>query len=81
MSDVKHKVPLVSVVIPTYNRSPIIVETLRNVFLQTYSNFEVILVDDASTDDTEDVVKTSFTSHLEIKKIWKEVFPEIEERK
>lgn len=64
MSDVKHKVPLVSVVIPTYNRSPIIVETLRNVFLQTYSNFEVILVDDASTDDTEDVVKTSFTSHI-----------------
>ncbi len=45
--------PLVSVVIPTYNRGSIIGATLEDVFRQTYRNIEVILVDDASSDDTE----------------------------
>src|ERR1700733_14542426 len=44
--------PLVSVVIPTYNRAGIICETIDNLFEQTYRNFEVIVVDDGSTDDT-----------------------------
>ena len=45
--------PLVSVVIPTYNRASLICATLEDVFRQTYRNIEVILVDDASSDDTE----------------------------
>ena len=44
--------PLVSVVVTTYNHGQYIQETLRSVFAQTYSNFEVIVVDDGSTDDT-----------------------------
>lgn len=44
--------PLVSVIIPTYNRAEIICQTVDNVFQQTYSNFEIIIVDDGSTDDT-----------------------------
>jgi glycosyltransferase involved in cell wall biosynthesis len=44
--------PLVSVVIPTYNRAGVICETIDNVFKQTYSNFELIIVDDGSKDDT-----------------------------
>jgi glycosyltransferase involved in cell wall biosynthesis len=44
--------PLVSVVIPTYNRSDLLVETLQSVFAQTFRDFEVIVVDDGSTDDT-----------------------------
>ena len=48
--------PLVSVVIPTYNRGALIGETLESVFAQTYQRLEVIVVDDGSTDDTEAVV-------------------------
>lgn len=44
--------PLVSVVIPTYNRAGIISRTIDNVFQQTYRNLELIIVDDGSTDDT-----------------------------
>jgi glycosyltransferase involved in cell wall biosynthesis len=45
--------PLVSVIIPTYNRAEILCHTIDNVFQQTYSNFELIIVDDGSTDGTE----------------------------
>src|SRR5215472_17381180 len=45
--------PLVSVVIPTYNRAAMITRTIENIFAQTYSNIELIVVDDGSTDDTQ----------------------------
>ena len=48
--------PLVSVVIPTYNRGSLIGETLETVFAQTYPRLEVIIVDDGSTDGTEAAV-------------------------
>jgi glycosyltransferase involved in cell wall biosynthesis len=44
--------PLASVIIPTYNRAELICKTINNIFQQTYSNLELIIVDDGSTDDT-----------------------------
>ena len=46
------KKPLVSVIIPNYNHALFLEERLKSVFKQTYQNFEVILLDDCSIDDS-----------------------------
>lgn len=50
--------PLVSVIIPAYNGARTIRETLESVFAQTYSPFEVIVIDDCSKDETASIVAT-----------------------
>lgn len=49
---------LFSVVIPTYNRADLLREALDSVLAQEFKEFEVIVVDDGSTDDTESVVRS-----------------------
>lgn len=57
------KIPLVSVVIPCYNCAHFLAETLESVFCQTLQDFEIIAVDDGSTDDTATVIR-SFGSRV-----------------
>ncbi len=47
--------PLVSIVIPVYNGSRYLAEALDSALLQTYGNCEILVVNDGSTDDTEDM--------------------------
>ncbi|MBF2708232.1 glycosyltransferase family 2 protein [Flavobacterium soyangense] len=48
--------PLVSIIIPTYNRAHLISETLDSIVAQTYTNWECIIVDDDSTDNTVEII-------------------------
>ena len=49
--------PALSVVVPTYNRSHLVQRAVRSVLAQTFGEYELIVVDDASDDDTQDVVQ------------------------
>jgi glycosyltransferase involved in cell wall biosynthesis len=49
--------PLVSIIIPMYNSAHTISDTIHSVMAQTYDNYEIILVDDGSTDTTKEVIR------------------------
>lgn len=49
--------PYVSIIIPTYNRAELLKRAIKSVQNQTYKNWELIIVDDASSDATESIVK------------------------
>ena len=48
---------LFTIVIPTFNRADIISDAIQSVLVQTYPDFELIIIDDGSTDNTEEVVR------------------------
>lgn len=49
--------PFFSIIIPTYNRSNLISRAINSVLVQKFSNFEIIIVDDGSSDNTNEIVK------------------------
>lgn len=58
---------LVSIIIPVYNAEKFLERTLNSVLAQTYKGFEVILVDDRSTDESAQVIAKYTAKHPEIK--------------
>jgi len=56
-----------SIIIPTYNRANLIIETVDSVRAQTYPHFEVIIVDDGSTDKTGEIINEKYNKEEKIK--------------
>ena len=52
------KIPLVSVIIPMYNATKFIPQTLESLLYQTMQDFEVVVIDDCSTDNSVEVVES-----------------------
>lgn len=66
----ENKQPFFSIVIPTWNRADMIAKTLDSVLAQTFTDFEVIVVDDGSTDNTKEVVESFTDTRLQY--IWQQ---------
>ena len=62
-----HK-PLISVIVPSYNHAPFLEQRLKSIFDQSYSNLEVILLDDHSSDNSVDILK-NFALHHKVSKL------------
>jgi glycosyltransferase involved in cell wall biosynthesis len=65
----------VSIIIPTKNRCELLRETLASVVAQTYSEWEAIVIDDGSTDDTEQMVMTMAATERRVRFLRRERRP------
>ena len=63
------KFPLVSVIIPTFNHGKYLDKALNSVLNQTYTNFEIIVIDNNSDDNTDDIVKKFNDKRIQFIKI------------
>lgn len=70
MTRIQNNSPLVSVVMPVYNMAAFLLECIPSILEQDYEHFELIIVDDGSTDQTDDVVH-SFPDNR-IVYVWRE---------
>mgnify|MGYP001045965078 FL=1 len=64
--DIPGATPLVSAIITTRNRLPLLKRAIESVFAQTYANIELIVVDDASTDGTKEYCKNQNLHYISI---------------
>jgi len=63
ISSIEPSMPLVSVIVPTYNRGWAVAEAIESVLSQTVKNYELIVVDDGSIDNTSDILE-AFKEHI-----------------
>ena len=66
MPDIPQRPPLFSVVVPTLNRPKRIEACLRSLALQTHSSYEIIVIDDGSTDSTPERISAVASEFLEV---------------
>ena len=63
---------LVSIVVPTYNDAPYLKECLDDLLNQTYEDIEIIVVNDGSTDNTEEIIKEHYLKNEKVKYFYKD---------
>lgn len=54
------KTPLISVIIPLYNKEKVVLKTLQSIVQQSYNDFEVVIVNDGSTDQSVKIISDFF---------------------
>lgn len=64
--------PFFSVVIPVYNRSGLLQKTLDTIFAQTFGDFEIVVVDDGSTDNTATLIRDLMTLRPQLRYVFQE---------
>lgn len=64
--------PIISVIIPTYNRADFLSASIGSVLNQTFGNLELIVVDDGSTDNTREIVERISAIDNRVKYVWQE---------
>lgn len=60
----------ISLIMPTYNDADTIIESIESVINQTYKNWELIIINDGSNDDTENIIKKNYKNEKRIKYIY-----------
>ncbi len=65
MKNISSQKPLVSVIIPTFNRGHIIARSVDSVLAQTFTDYEIIVVDDGSTDNTGEFLKKHYGDRIQ----------------
>ena len=60
--------PFVSICIPNYNHAPYLKQRIESILIQTYQNFELIILDDCSTDNSKDIIE-QYKNHPKISQI------------
>lgn len=63
----KRNPTLISVIMPTYKREKMISEAIDSVLKQTYEDFEIIIVDDCSPDNTEEFIRQTYAGNEKVK--------------
>ncbi|MBQ9688800.1 glycosyltransferase family 2 protein [bacterium] len=64
--------PFVSVMVPAHNEGAVIEETVKNILQMDYENFELIVIDDRSTDNTAEVLRRIEQEHANVKCLYRE---------
>lgn len=59
--------PIISVIIPVFNNQKYILECIESVLIQTFQNFEVIIIDDHSTDNTKNLICEKYLTNKQIR--------------
>ena len=69
MVKVNNLTPLISIILPTYNRAWVLEKAIKSIIVQTYSNWELIIVDNCSKDDTDKILEGFDDDRIKVLKI------------